>query len=224
MILTINDVLSAEALATLASSLAQAEFVDGKLTAGWHAKLVKHNTQLKQDDSLGNDLQALVQSALNNHPLFQTAVQPHIIHKILLSRYDVGMSYGLHVDNALMSNGDRRYRSDISWTLFLSDSTSYEGGELVIEGSEGVQAFKLDAGSMVLYPSSFLHRVEPITAGVRFAAVGWVQSLIRDTAQRDLLFDLDAVRRSLFQKEGKSTEFDLISKTYANLLRQWAEF
>jgi PKHD-type hydroxylase len=224
MLLTIDDLLSLEELAELYSTLTAAEFVEGKLTAGWHAQLVKQNTQLSQDDPILDRLCELVRSNLNRHPLFQTAIQPSIIHTLLFSRYDVGMSYGLHVDNALMGKGDRRYRSDVSWTIFLSDPTTYKGGELVIEGSEGVQEFKLKAGSMVLYPSSFLHRVEPVTAGVRFAAVGWVQSLIRDSVQRDMLFDLDAVRRSLFQKEGKTTEFDLITKTYANLLRQWAEF
>ncbi len=224
MLLTIDDLLRPEELAELRSTLAAAEFVDGKLTAGWHAQLVKQNTQLSQDDPILDRLWELVRSTLNRHPLFQTAIQPSMIHTLLFSRYDVGMSYGLHVDNALMGKGDHRYRSDVSWTIFLSDPTTYKGGELVIEGSEGVQEFKLKAGSVVLYPSSFFHRVEPVTEGVRFAAVGWVQSLIRDSVQRDLLFDLDAVRRSLFQKEGKTTEFDLITKTYANLLRQWAEF
>jgi PKHD-type hydroxylase len=224
MLLTIDDLLSPEELAKLTSTLATAEFVDGKLTAGWHAQLVKQNAQLSQADPILDRSCELVRSILNRHPLFQTAIQPSMIHTLLFSRYDVGMSYGLHIDNALMGNSDRRYRSDVSWTIFLSDPTTYTGGELVIEGSEGVQVFKLEAGSVVLYPSSFLHRVEPVTEGVRFAAVGWVQSLIRDPAQRDMLFDLDAVRRSLFQKEGKTTEFDLITKTYANLLRQWAEF
>jgi PKHD-type hydroxylase len=224
MLLTIADLLSPEELAELTSTLAAAEFVDGKLTAGWHAQLVKQNTQLSKDDPILDRLCQLVRTSLNRHPLFQTAIQPSIIHTFLFSRYDVGMSYGLHVDNALMGSGDRRYRSDVSWTIFLSDPATYTGGELVIEGSEGVQAFKLKAGSAILYPSSFLHRVEPVTEGVRFVAVGWVQSLIRDPTQRDILFDLDAVRRSLFHKEGKTTEFDLITKTYANLLRQWAEF
>lgn len=224
MLLTIDDLLQPEEIADLTATLATAEFVDGKLTAGWHAQLVKHNTQIGQDDPILDRLAELVRAVLNRHPLFQTAIQPSIIHTLLFSRYEVGMSYGLHVDNAFMGKGDRRFRSDVSWTIFLSDPTTYAGGELVIEGSEGLQAFKLKAGSVLLYPSSFLHRVEPVTEGVRFAAVGWVQSLIRDPAQRDMLFDLDAVRRSLFQKEGKTTEFDLITKTYANLLRQWAEF
>jgi PKHD-type hydroxylase len=228
MLLTIDDLLSAEELEQIDKALATAEFVDGKLTAGWHAQLVKRNTQLKRDDPHLPSLQTLVKAALNRHPLFQAAAQPHSLHTVLFSRYDVGMSYGTHVDNALMGKEDegpgRRYRSDVSWTLFLSSLEAYEGGELVIEGSEGEQAFKLKAGAMVLYPSSYLHRVESVTAGVRLAAVGWVQSLIRDPAQREILFDLDAARRSLFRQFGKTPEFDLLSKTHANLLRRWAEF
>lgn len=122
-----------------------------------------------------------------------------------------------------MGSGDRRYRSDVSWTLFLSEPDDYTGGELVIEGSKGEQVFKLKAGSAIFYPSCSLHQVKTATDGVRLAAVGWVQSLVRDSQQRDLLFDLDVVRRSLFQSQGKTTEFDLISKTHANLLRQWAD-
>ncbi|MGB8698566.1 MAG: Fe2+-dependent dioxygenase [Thermosynechococcaceae cyanobacterium] len=232
MLLTIDDLLTAEELAFINPLLNQAEFVDGKLTAGWHAQLVKHNAQLPADHPQGGDLRHLVRSALNRHPLFQAAVQPMAIHTILFSRYDVGMSYGLHVDNALMGgnldldtdSATKRYRSDVSWTLFLNDSTDYEGGALAIEGNEGVQSFKLKAGAAVLYPSSFLHQVEPVTAGMRLVAVGWVQSLIRDPVQRAILFDLDAARRSLFRQYGKTPEFDLISKTHANLLRQWSEF
>jgi PKHD-type hydroxylase len=227
MLLTIEAVLTTDELTELSNSLSSAIFVDGKLTAGWHAQLVKHNTQLGRDDPLLPELQALVKAALSRHPLFQAAAQPHSLHTVLFSRYETGMSYGTHVDNALMGRGDgvthRRYRSDISWTLFCSSPDAYEGGELVIQSSEGEQSFKLQAGAVVLYPSSYLHRVETVTAGVRLAAVGWVQSLIRDPTQREILFDLDAARRSLFRQQGKTPEFDLLSKTHANLLRQWAE-
>jgi PKHD-type hydroxylase len=223
MLLMIDDLLSTEEVLSISAKLAASEFLDGKLTAGWHAQQVKHNQQLKKDSPHQALLQELVQKALNRSPLFMTAIQPLVIHSILFSQYEVGMSYGLHVDNAFMGNGDRRYRSDVSWTLFLSDPDTYTGGELVIDGSEGEQVFKLKAGSAIFYPSSFLHQVKTVTAGMRLAAVGWIQSLIRDPQQREMLFDLDVVRRSLFQQQGKTTEFDLISKTHANLLRQWAE-
>lgn len=129
------------------------------------------------------------------------------------------MEYGAHVDDALM-NG---IRSDVSFTLFLSDPATYEGGELVIETSSGEDDIKLPAGSMIAYPSSSLHRVAPVTRGTRLAAVGWARSLIRDAGRRELLFDLDTARQSLFAREGKTAEFDLLSKTSANLLRMWVE-
>jgi PKHD-type hydroxylase len=223
MLLTIDEILSAEEVTSICSTLAATEFLDGKLTAGWHAQQVKHNTQLDKASPQQTALQELVKDSLNKHPLFITAIQPLMIHAVLFSRYEAGMSYGLHVDNAFMESGDRRHRSDVSWTLFLSDPETYTGGELVIQGSEGERAFKLKAGSAIFYPSSFLHQVNTVTSGIRLAAVGWVQSIIRNPQQREVLFDLDVVRRSLFQKQGKTIEFDLISKTHANLLRQWAE-
>jgi PKHD-type hydroxylase len=223
MLLTIDDLLSTEEVMSICATLESTEFLDGQRTAGWHAQQVKHNTQLDKTSPQQLSLQELVKTTLNKHPLFMTAIQPLMIHSILFSRYEVGMSYGLHVDNAFMKSGDRRYRSDVSWTLFLSDPETYTGGELVIQGSEGERAFKLKAGSAIFYPSSFLHQVNTVTTGIRLAAVGWVQSVIRKPQQREVLFDLDVVRRSLFQKQGKTIEFDLISKTHANLLRQWAE-
>jgi PKHD-type hydroxylase len=129
------------------------------------------------------------------------------------------MTYGTHVDDALMQG----MRSDVSFTLFLSDPQSYQGGELVIESASGEDEVKLAAGALVAYPSTSLHRVNAVTRGVRLAAVGWVRSFIRDAARRELLFDLDTARRNMFTREGKSTEFDLISKSLANLMRMWAE-
>ena len=142
---------------------------------------------------------------------------------MLISRYEAGMSYGQHVDNAVMGTGQSRYRSDISLTVFLCDPGTYEGGELTLCDLEEERSFKLELGSAVIYPSNKLHRVEPVTKGVRLVAVAWVQSLIRDTHKREILFDLDTVRRSLFKKQGKTIELDLISKSHSNLLRQWSE-
>ncbi|MBW4622096.1 MAG: Fe2+-dependent dioxygenase [Cyanosarcina radialis HA8281-LM2] len=222
MIFSIDDVLTSEELKFVVNSLNESDFVDGKITAGWHAKLVKNNTQISSQIGYLQELRSLVETALERHPLFKSAVQPKIIHSIQFSRYEPGMSYGTHVDNALM--GDREFwRSDVSFTIFLSSSSSFTGGELVIECSDGDRDYKLEAGSAIVYPSSTLHRVETVTDGIRLAAVGWVQSLVRDPNQREILFDLDTARRSIFAKEGKTIEFDLISKSYANLLRQWAE-
>ena len=217
MLFQIPDVLSTEELSQIRQELATAEFIDGKSTAGWYAKQVKHNQQLKQDHS--DTLAAAVKTALKRHPLFQVAVRPKHLHSLRFSRYDAGMSYGTHADNAMMGG----YRSDISFTLFLNNPADYDGGELVIEGADDEQTYKLSAGSALIYPSSTLHRVNQVTQGQRLVVVGWVQSLIRDPAQRELLFDIDTVRRSLFAQHGKTTEFDLLSKSVSNLLRRWAE-
>ncbi|WP_338461229.1 Fe2+-dependent dioxygenase [Synechococcus elongatus IITB7] len=220
MIITIESLLDADQIKLIQSQLATASFVDGRTTAGWHARLVKQNQQLSRTSNLAKKLQEIVLTALGNNALFEAAAYPQRIHSLLFSRYEPGMEYGRHVDNALMGSGDR---ADLSFTLFLSDPDSYSGGALVIEGACDEQSFRLPAGSLLLYPSSTLHRVEPVEQGYRLACVGWVQSWIRDPAKRELLFDLDTARRSLFAREGKSIEFDLLSKTYANLLRRWLE-
>ncbi|NJM56959.1 MAG: Fe2+-dependent dioxygenase [Synechococcales cyanobacterium RU_4_20] len=222
MLFRIPQVLNLAELASIREILAVAEFVDGKLTAGWHAKAVKHNQQLKTALPEAQDLKHKVHSAFVRHPLFQAAVRPRSIHTILFSRYDEGMSYGRHTDNALMSGQDF-HRSDVSFTLFLNAPNEYDGGELVIEGADDEQTYKLEAGMAIVYPSSSLHRVQPVTRGQRWWAVGWVQSLVRDPAQREILFDLETTRRSLFAQSGKTDEFDLISKTLSNLLRMWAD-
>ncbi|HIK32292.1 MAG TPA: Fe2+-dependent dioxygenase [Oscillatoriales cyanobacterium M59_W2019_021] len=222
MIVSIENILAPEELKTLLDRLDPADFIDGKTTAGWHAKTVKNNAQLTAKADYANELRELVKVALWRHPLFQMVARPKQIHSILFSCYEVGMSYGSHVDNALM--GDRAFlRSDLSFTLFLNNPADYEGGELVIEDFGGEKSYKLPAGGAIVYPSTTLHRVEPVTQGTRQVVVGWVQSLIRDPAKREILFDLDTARRSIFQKSGKTIEFDLISKSHANLLRRWAE-
>ncbi len=217
MLFQIPDVLSTEELQQLRSELSEAEFVDGKTTAGWYAKQVKNNQQLKRDAV--KYLEPIVKAALMRHPLFQIAVRPKQLHSLRFSRYNIGMSYGTHADNAMMGS----YRSDVSFTLFLSDPEDYAGGELVIEGADDEQSYKLPAGNAIVYPSSTLHRVNEVTQGQRLVVVGWVQSLVRDPAQRELLFDIDTVRRSLFAQYGKTNEFDLLSKSVSNLLRRWAE-
>lgn len=222
MIFTIEGILTSEELQILVASLSQTEFIDGKATAGWHAKLVKNNTQLKKSTDLAQQLETVVREALEGNLLLKTAIKPKVIHSITFSRYETGMSYGSHTDNAFMGK-QNFWRSDVSFTLFLNDPASYEGGELTIETMQGDRTYKLEAGSALVYPSSFLHQVEPVTQGERLVAVGWIQSLIRDPAKREILFDLDTVRRSIFAKEGKTIEFDLLSKSHANLLRRWGE-
>ncbi|MGB7085060.1 MAG: Fe2+-dependent dioxygenase [Phormidesmis sp.] len=219
MIFTIPKLLSSLAVENLRSQLEKSELVDGSVTAGWHAKAVKHNQQLDSQHPITTELIEQVRQAILAHPLFQVAVRPRQIHTVRFNRYSDGMAYGRHTDNALM-NG---FRSDLSFTLFLSELTQYQGGELVIEGSDSEQVYRLPAGSMLVYPSSSLHRVNPVVSGVRWAAVGWVQSQIRNGAQREILFELDTARRSLFAQHGKTNEFDLITKSLNNLMRQWVE-
>lgn len=222
MIFPIENVLSIEELKYIVDSLTEAEFVDGKNTAGWSAKLVKNNTQLEAGSERGEELREMVIGALKRNPLFEVAIRPRYIHSVMFSRYEPGMYYGPHVDNAFLGGKDLK-RSDVSFTLFLASPSSYTGGELVIEYGDGERAYKLEAGSAIVYPSTFLHRVETVTEGARLAAVGWVQSLIRDANDRELLFDLDTARRSIFTKEGKTIEFDLLSKCHSNLLRKWSD-
>lgn len=221
MLLCIVNVLTPDELELITSKLVTAEFVDGKTTAGWHARLVKHNTQLDSNSTIGPEVKSIVLAALQRNALLQMAVRPKLIRPPLFSRYEAGMAYGSHVDNALM--GDPLMRSDVSATLFLNSTDAYQGGELVIETSQGEESIKLDAGSMVIYPSSTLHRVEPVTQGVRLVAVTWIQSLVRDAHNREILFDLDTARQIIFEKYGKTAEFDLLCKSHANLLRKWAD-
>jgi PKHD-type hydroxylase len=222
VILCIGHVLTADELQAIGSLLDTAEFVDGKATAGWHAKLVKQNLQAQADAPPIVKARAIVADALQRNALFQMAVRPKTMRPLLFNCYETGMSYGAHIDNAIM--GDRQpVRSDVSMTLFLSAPSDYTGGELVIEDTQGAHCFKLEAGAAIVYPSSTLHRVDPVTAGRRLAAITWIQSLVRDPGDREILFDLDTARQTLFQQQGKTQAFDLISKTHANLLRKWAE-
>ena len=222
MIFSIDQILSPDELIDIKQVLEQAEFVDGKLTAGWHAKLVKNNQQLKAGTTQ-KVLKSRIRTALSKNALFQSTVRPKSIHSLLFSRYDLEMSYDTHVDNALMESASGLSRSDVSFTLFLSSPQDYEGGELVIEGVQAEQSYKLEAGSAIVYPSTTLHRVNPVTKGTRLVVVGWVQSTIRAASDREILFDLETARRAIFAKSGKTPEFDLVSKSIANLLRKWTE-
>ncbi len=222
MILAIENILTTEEVEVIVSQLKTGEFIDGKLTAGWFAKKVKNNTQLSGNTQVGNELRTIIVKAIKRNRLFQAAVKPKIIRPVIFSCYETGMYYGSHTDNAIMGS-EEPIRSDVSFTLFLSSPSTYKGGELVIDTSLGEQTFKLEAGSMIVYPSTTLHRVETVIEGKRLAAVSWVQSLVREPSEREILFDLDTAKQIIYQKNGKTPEFDLISKTQANLLRKWAE-
>ncbi|KEF41853.1 MAG: nuclease PIN [Cyanobium sp. CACIAM 14] len=192
---------------------------DGAETAGWHARGVKRNRQLDPSSSLHQTLASALADQLLQHPLLQAAALPVQLHNLRFSRCSVGEGYGRHVDNAYMVGG----RSDLSFTLFLSGPDQYGGGDLVLENPAGESAVRLPAGHALVYPSSLLHRVEPVTWGERLVAVGWIQSRIRRSDQRELLFELDTARRALFREQGKEEIFDLLSRCYSNLLRLWGD-
>ena len=217
MQIVIGNVLSADEVGVLRQALERAQFVDGRETAGFAARLVKNNRQAS-DRRLETQRKLIAERIMGNE-LFGLAVRPKVLTPLLFSRYEPGMQYGSHVDDALMDG----MRTDVSFTLFVSEPDSYDGGELVIESAAGEDAIKLQAGALVAYPSTSLHHVAAVTRGARYAAVGWARSLIRDAARRELLFDLDTARRQLFARDGKTAEFDLISKSTANLLRMWME-
>jgi PKHD-type hydroxylase len=217
MILCIASVLDPAALATVRTELAGAKFEDGRRTAGWAAQSVKNNVQLPSDSTSHARVTQIAIEAISSHEVVMAAALPRAFRPPLVSRYETGMSYGRHVDDAVM--GTPTMRTDLSFTLFISDPAEYEGGELVLEMPEGDHSYKLDAGSVVLYPSTMLHRVDPVVSGVRTVVVGWIQSLVADPRMREALFDLYRVRRMLFEREGKSEGLDLLNKTYSNLLR-----
>jgi len=218
MILAIADVLSGADLEDLRARLARVAFVDGKATAGWAAKPVKRNLQAR-DGAETSRLRALIAMRLTEHPVFALAARPKQILGPLFSRYRPGDAYGAHVDDALIGG----VRTDLAFTAFLSAPEHYDGGELIIDTAAGEEAYKLAAGSLLVYPATTLHRVAPVGRGERLAAAGWVRSLIRDAAHRELLFDLETARRRLFDLQGKTPEGDLLAKCSANLLRLWCE-
>ncbi|HZH11709.1 MAG TPA: Fe2+-dependent dioxygenase [Microvirga sp.] len=218
MLITIADVLSPGEIAEIRTMLGSMRFEDGRATAGWSAKLVKDNEQAREGAALAL-LRERVTNAIQANEVFNLAARPKALTPLLFSRYTEGKHYGSHVDNPLM-NG---VRTDVSFTLFLADPETYDGGELVIESMSGEEEIKLPAGHLVAYDSTTLHRVAPVTRGERLVAVGWAQSYVRDSAKRELLFDLETARRNLFAQSGKTPEFDLLAKTSANLFRMWAE-
>jgi len=217
MQIVIGNVLSAADLDSLRAGLDGAHFVDGRETAGFAARTVKHNLQSASEPALDAP-RALVRERILANEVFGLAVRPKAL-SLMFSRYDPGMRYGTHVDDAIMHG----MRADVAFTLFLSDPQSYDGGELVLDAAAGEDAIKLPSGALVAYPATSLHRVAEVTRGTRLAAIGWARSFVRDAAQRELLFDLDTARRKLFAQQGATAEFDLLSKSLANLMRMWAE-
>ena len=222
MLLTIQNVLGASEVEALRQALEAAQWADGRITAGHQSALAKRNLQLPQDDERAQAMAGRVLEKLAAHPLFIAAALPHKVFPPLFNAYRDGMAFGNHIDNAIRGEQDK-LRTDVSCTLFLSEPGSYDGGELVVEDLYGSHSVKLAAGAMVLYPASSLHRVTPVTRGVRYAAFFWVQSLVRDPLQRRMLLDLDLAIQGLRRTHGESPELVSLSGLYHNLLRRWAD-
>ncbi len=219
MLLQMAGVLKPETVENMRGALAteQAAFSSGKATAGWYAREVKHNDQSTGPAALAAMEQ--VKSALLAHAVFVSAARPKSFVRTLVSRYRAGMNYGTHVDDALMDG----MRTDLSFTLFLADPARYDGGELVIEAPDGETEVKLEAGGLVLYPTTHLHRVNEVTRGERLAVVGWVRSFIRNAEQRETLFDLDQIVSTLKASDAERNLMNQVMKVRTTLTRMWAE-
>ena len=225
MLLQIPDVLTQEQVADVRRRLAEANWVDGRVTAGHQSARVKDNSQLPEDHPVSRQLGEMILTALQRNPLFIAAALPLRVFPPLFNSYSGGQSFGNHVDNAIrqVPGTGMRIRTDLSATLFLAEPDEYDGGELLVEDTYGVHSVKLAAGHMVLYPSTSLHNVRAVTRGARIASFFWIQSMIRDDGQRTLLFDLDtAIQRLTVDLPAHPAAVQLTA-VYHNLLRRWSE-
>ncbi|MGA9811282.1 MAG: Fe2+-dependent dioxygenase [Terriglobales bacterium] len=225
MLLPIPEVLTTEQVAEARRILDQAEWVDGRVTAGHQSARTKDNMQLPESHPAARQLGETILTALGQNPLFVSAALPARVFPPLFNRYQGGQSFGTHVDNAIrqVTATGHRIRTDLSATLFFSQPGEYDGGELIVEDTYGVHQVKLPAGHLILYPSTSLHHVTPVTRGSRLSSFFWIQSMVRDDGQRTLLFDLDtAIQRVI---PGKPDDAAVVQLTgvYHNLLRRWAE-
>jgi len=225
MLLHIPELLTREQVAECRRAMAEAEWVDGVTTAGPLSAKSKQNAQLPEGTPLIGQLRDTMVKALKGNPLFFSAALPKSILPPYFNRYENGGHYGNHIDNAIRypHGSSESIRTDVSTTIFLSDPDEYEGGELIVEDSYGSHEVKLAAGDAIVYPSTSLHRVEPVTRGVRIASFLWTQSLVRDAWRRAMLFDLDMTILKLRQQLGDSPEVVALTGHYHKLLQQWAE-
>ena len=224
MLLHIPGVFTKDEVAILRSRLDAGPWADGNVTSGHQSATAKVNRQLPEDSVEAREVGALVLQALQANPMFVSAALPHTIFPPLFNAYQGGERFDVHVDNAIRQRGSVRIRSDLSATLFLSEPEDYDGGELIVEEMYGPQSVKLPAGDLVLYPSKSLHRVTPVMRGARVSSFFWIQSLIRDDADRETLFRLDvAIQRVSAEKGPKDAAVLELTAVYHNLMRRWAE-
>jgi PKHD-type hydroxylase len=225
MLTHVPDVLTAEQVRHARSRLDAADWADGRVTAGHQSARVKHNEQMPENHATSRELGDIILGALQQNPLFMAAALPLRVFPPLFNRYRDGHAFGSHVDNAIrqVTGTPHRLRTDLSATLFLSDPSEYDGGELLVEDTYGAHAVKLPPGHLVLYPSTSLHRVSPVTRGARVASFFWIQSLVRDDGARTLLFDLDTAIQQLGRDVPEHPSTVQLTGVYHNLLRRWAE-
>jgi PKHD-type hydroxylase len=225
VLIEVPQVLTAEQVAHARRLLDAADWVDGKVTAGVQSARVKENEQLPEGHPVAQQLGDVIITALQGNGLFVSAALPLRVFPPLFNRYRGGHSFGNHVDNAIrqITGTSLRIRTDLSATLFLAQPDEYDGGELVVEDTYGVHSVKLPAGHMILYPSSSLHHVRPVTRGARIASFFWIQSMVRDDATRTLLFDLDTAIQRLTADHADHPSVVQLTSVYHNLVRRWAE-
>jgi PKHD-type hydroxylase len=225
MLVAIPDVLTAEQVTRARQLLNEADWVDGRITAGHQSARAKDNAQLPEDSPLARQLGDMILTALGQNPLFISAALPLRVFPPLFNRYAGGQSFGTHVDNAIrqITGTAHRIRTDLSATLFFANPDEYDGGELNVEDTYGTQSIKLPAGHMILYPSTSLHHVRPVTRGARVASFFWIQSMIRDDGQRTLLFDLDSAIQRLNVDSANHPSAVQLTGVYHNLMRRWAD-
>jgi PKHD-type hydroxylase len=225
MLLQIANVLTLEQVARAREQLDAAQWVDGRITAGHQSASVKQNQQLPETNPIAENIGDVILTALQRHPLFVAAALPLRVFPPLFNRYEGGQAFGSHVDNSIrqITSTGHRIRTDLSATLFLSAPEEYDGGELLVEDTYGVHSVKLPAGDLVLYPSTSLHHVRPITRGARIASFFWIQSMVRDDGERTVLFDLDTAIQRLNQDRPDHPSALQLTGVYHNLLRRWAE-
>lgn len=225
MMTPIADVLTPAQVAQARQILDQAAWVDGRVTAGHQSGRVKDNMQLPEDSAAARQLGDMILSALGQNPLFITAALPLRVFPPLFNRYEGGQSFGTHVDSAIrqVTGTAHRIRTDLSATLFFSAPDEYDGGELIVEDIYGTHSVKLPAGHMILYPSTSLHHVRPVTRGARVCSFFWIQSMIRDDGERSLLFDLDLAIQRLNREAPEHPASVQFTGVYHNLLRRWAD-
>jgi PKHD-type hydroxylase len=225
MLLHIPDILTAEQVSHCRQKLNEADWVDGRVTAGHQSARAKDNMQLPEDHPAARELGELILTALQNNPLFMAAALPLKVFPPLFNLYQGGQSFGTHVDNAVrqVTGTPHRVRTDLSATLFLAGPEEYDGGELSVEDTYGLHNVKLQAGHLILYPASSLHHVRPVTRGARLASFFWIQSMVRDDGQRTLLFDLDMAIQRISGEVADHPSVIQLTGVYHNLLRRWAD-